>query len=65
MFYSIQIAFLKILILEIRINSFSVAALKSGQIVTISTVVGHNITSTSQQSTGVLYFKLLNVHSTS
>ena len=55
MFYSIQIALRKIVVLEIRIDSFSVAALKSGQIVTISTVVGHNITRTSQQSTGLFY----------
>jgi len=55
MFYSTEIALRKILILEIRIDSFSVAALKSGQIVTISAVVGHNITRTSRQSTGVLY----------
>jgi hypothetical protein len=55
MFYSIQIVLLKILMLEIRIDSFSVGALRSGQIVTISTVVGHNITHTSQQSTGLLY----------
>jgi len=55
MFYSIQISLLRIVVLEIRIDSFSIAALKSGQIVTISTVIGHNITRTSQQSTGVLY----------